>query len=131
MARPKPIGFEVRESKPFNGKTWRVTGYVEGKRKQYWFSTEDDANDDAADRNAEMQAYGSKVNLDSEARLEAFRGAELLEPHGKNVMDAVRHYLNHLNQKSASVPFSTLTSQVRTEFARRVKANEVSDRHAE
>src|SRR4029077_3079700 len=53
------------------------------------------------------------------------------KPHGKNVMDAVRHYLDHLNQKSASVPFSTLTSQVRTEFARRIKANEVSDRHAE
>jgi hypothetical protein len=58
MARPLPVGFEVRESKPFNGKAWR--------------STEEEANTHAADRNAEMQAYGSKVNLDSEARLEAF-----------------------------------------------------------
>jgi integrase len=127
MARPLPVGFEVRESKPFNGKTWRVTGYVEGKRKQYWFSTEDDA----ADRNAEMQAYGSKVNLDSEARLEVFRGTERLKPHGKNVTNAVDYYLAHLQQKAASVPFSTLVTQVRIEFARRVKENEVSDRHAE
>jgi hypothetical protein len=131
MARPLPVGFEVRESKPFNGKAWRVTGYVEGKRKQYWFSTPEDAKADAADRNGEMQAYGTKVNLDSEARLEAFRGAERLKPHGKNVTNAVDYYLAHLQQKAASVPFSTLASQVRTEFARRVKANEVSDRHAE
>lgn len=132
MAKAIPVGFEVRKSnKPFNGKTWRVVGYVDGKRKQHWFSTEEDAKADAADRNEEMKAYGTKVNLDSEARLEAFRGAELLEPHGKNIMDAVLHYLDHLKQTSASVPFSTLASQIRTEFARRINENEVGDRHAE
>jgi integrase len=131
MARPLPIGFEVRESKPYNGKTWRVTGYVDGLRKQYWFATDTEAKADAADRNGEMKAYGTKVNLDSEARLEAYRGAERLKPHGKNVTNAVDYYLAHLQQKSASVPFSTLASQVRTEFTRRIKENEVSDRHAE
>jgi integrase len=131
MARPLPLGFEVRQSKPFNGKKWRVTGYVNGHRKQYWFGTDTDAYADAADRNAEMQAYGSKVNLDSEARLEAFRGAERLRRHGKNVTHAVDYYLAHLQQKATSAPFSTLASQVRTEFARRIKENEVSDRHAE
>jgi integrase len=44
-------------------------------------------------------------------------------------MDAVRYYLDHLNQISASVPFSTLASRVREEFERRKVANEVSDRH--
>jgi integrase len=104
---------------------------VNGDRKQYWFSTEKEAKEDAADRNGEMQAYGTKVNLDSETRLEAFRNAERLKPHGKDVTHAVDYYLDHLKQESASVPFSELASQVRTEFARRVKANEVSDRHAE
>ena len=71
MARPKPIGFEVKKSAPFNGKEWRVTGYLDGKRKQFWFATEREARREAADRNREREAYGSKVNLDAEARLEA------------------------------------------------------------
>jgi integrase len=131
MARPLPLGFEVRESKPFNGKKWRVIGYVNGERKQCWFSTEKEAKANAADRNGEMKAYGTRVNLDSEARLEAFRGAERLRPHGKTVTHAVDFLLAHLERQSASVPFSTLAAQVRQEFGRRVKANEVSDRHAE
>jgi integrase len=131
MPQVRPTEFEVRESKtPFKRKTWRVIGYVDGKRKQYWHSTEKEAKADAADRNAERAAYGAKVNLDAEARLEAFRASELLRPHGKTIMDAVRHYLSHLNQLSVSVPFSTLASKVRTEFVRRQTANEVSDRHA-
>jgi integrase len=131
MPRPRPTEFVVKESKtPFKGKNWRVIGYVDGLRKQYWFSTEKEAKADATDRNAERAAYGSKVSLDAEARLEAFRASELLRPHGKTIMDAVRYYLSHLNQLSVSVPFSTLASRVREEFVRRQKANEVSDRHA-
>jgi hypothetical protein len=71
------------------------------------------------------------VNLDSEARLEAYRAAELLRPHSKTIMDAVRYYLTHLNQLSASVSFSVLAAKIRAEFARRIAANEVSARHAE
>jgi integrase len=130
MPRPRPTEFVVKESKtPFKGKTWRVIGYVDGQRKQYWFDTDKEARADAADRNAERAAYGSKVNLDAEARLEAFRASELLRPHGKTIMDAVRYYLSHLNQLSASVPFSTLASRVRQEFVRRKTANEVGDLH--
>jgi hypothetical protein len=131
MARPKPIGFEVRKSAPFNGKTWRVTGYLDGQRKQFWFATEKEARREAADRNREREAYGSKVNLDSEVRLEAFRAAELLRPHGKTILDAVRYYLDHLERASYSVPFSVLAERVRAEFARRLGKNEVSARHAE
>ena len=46
MAKPKPIGWKYKKSKPFNGKEWRVWGYVDGKRKQYWFSTEKAAKAD-------------------------------------------------------------------------------------
>jgi hypothetical protein len=65
MARPKPVGFAVRKSSPFNGKEWRVTGYLDGKRKQFWFASEKEARKEAADRNREREAYGSKVNLDA------------------------------------------------------------------
>ena len=115
----------------YYGKPFRVWGDVDGRRKQFWFATEKEARADCADRNREREAYGSKVNLDSEARLEAFRAAELLRPHGKTIMDAVRHYLTHLNQLSSSTPFSVLAAKVREEFKRRVEANEVSARHAE
>jgi integrase len=130
MAKPKPVGFQWKKSKPFAGKEYRVWGYEDGKRKQYWFATEKEAKSDCADRNQEREAYGSKVNLDSETRLEAFRAAELLRPHGKTLMDAVWHYLTHLKQLSTSVPFSVLANQVRSEFKRRKQSNEVSERHA-
>jgi integrase len=132
MAKPRPIGFQVKQStKPFNGKTWRVEGYVDGQRKIYWFADEDSAKADCKDRNEEMQAYGSKVNLDSEARLEAFRAAELLQPYGKTIMHAVHFYAAHLNKMSSSVPFAALAVQVRSEFSRRLEKNEVSERHDE
>lgn len=131
MARPKPIGFVVKKSAPFNGKEWRVFGYSDGKRKQFWFATEREAKREAADRNREREAYGSRVNLDSEARLEAYRASELLRPHGKTILDAVRYYLDHLEKVSYSVPFSALAEQVRAEFGRRLAKNEVSNRHAE
>ena len=131
MARPRIFEWRAKESKtPYKGKTWRVIGSVDGVRKQYWFSTEREAKADCADRNQERAAYGSKVNLDAEARLEAFRAAELLRPHGTTIMDAVHYYLRHLNQLSVSVPFSALATRVREEFVRRLAANEVSFRHA-
>src|SRR5258708_11828399 len=111
---------KVVESKtPFHGKKWRVIGYKDGQRKQYWFATEKEAKADAADRNTERAAYGSKVNLDSEARLEAFRASELLRPHGKTITDAGRYYLEHLNQLSTYVPFSALPLRVLAAVLRR------------
>jgi integrase len=108
-----------------------ATGYLDGKRKQFWFATEKEARREAADRNREREAYGSKVNLDSEARLEAYRASELLRPHGKTILDAVRYYLDRLEKSSYSVPFSALAERVRAEFDRRVAKDEVSERHAE
>jgi integrase len=130
MAKPRPTEWKWKKSKPFKRKQYRVWGYVDGQRKQYWFATEREAKADCADRNQERAAYGSKVNLDSQSRFEAFRASELLAPHGKTIMDAVRFYLSHLDQMSVSVPFSVLAARVREEFVRRQGANEVSDRHA-
>jgi integrase len=129
MAKPKPTEFQVRKSSPFNGRQWRVIGYIDGKRKQYWFSTEKEAKADAADRNRERSAYGSKVNLDSDARLEAFRASELLRPHGKTILDAVHFYLSHLARLSASIPVTEFAGKVRLEFDRRKTTGESSVRH--
>jgi integrase len=101
------------------------------KRKQFWFATEKEAKAVCADRNQEQAAYGSKVNLDSEARLEAFRASELLKGSGATILDAVRFYLEQQKQVSASGPFSELAAKVRAEFKRRLEEKEVSDRHSE
>jgi integrase len=132
MAKPKPTGFQWKKMPtPFNGKAYRVWGEVDGKRKQFWFATEKEAKAVTADRNQEQAAYGSKVNLDSEARLEAYRASELLEGSGATILDAVRFYLAHQKQAFASGPFSELAVKVRAEFKRRLEENEVSDRHSE
>ena len=131
MPKPKPTTFEVRKSKPFCGKEWRVTGYVDGKRKQFWYATEKQARAEAAWRNQERSAYGSKVNLDSELRLEAYRANELLKPHNKTILDAVNHYRAHLNTLASSVSFSVLAEKIRTEYKRRRENNETSDRNVE
>ena len=136
MAKPKAIGFQWKKMPtPYHGKAYRVWGEVaeEGKikRKKFWFATEKEAKAVCADRNQEQAAYGSKVNLDSEASLEAFRASELLKGSGATILDAVRFYLAHQKQVSASGPFSELAAKVRAEFKRRLEEKEVSDRHSE
>src|SRR5438132_3600695 len=96
MAKPRPTHFSVKKSKPFQGREWRVIGYTDGKRKQFWFATEKEARADAAYRNREREAYGSKVNIDAELRLEAFRASEILKPHGHTILDAFDFLLRTL-----------------------------------
>jgi hypothetical protein len=63
MARPRPSFYEVRESKNgFNGKHWKITAYVDGKRKQIWCASEKEAKTLANDKNAELTAYGSQLS---------------------------------------------------------------------
>jgi len=53
MPRPRPNLFEVRYSaKPNRENHWRIVGFKNGKRIQYWFKSEPDAKAAAADRNA-------------------------------------------------------------------------------
>src|SRR6266550_1647171 len=128
MPRVKPKEWKWMKCKPFREREYRVWGYVDGVRKQYWFTTEREARADCDDRNQDRDAYGSKINLDPRSRLEAFRATELLKPHGKTLMDAVRHYLEYLNRTAVSVPFSTLMARVREEFIRREETDEIGDR---
>ena len=104
---------------------------MDGKRKQFWCATEKQARAEAAWRNQERSAYGSKVNLDSELRLEAYRANELLKPHNKTILDAVNHYRAHLSTLASSVSFSVLAEKIRAEYKRRRENNETSDRNVE
>jgi hypothetical protein len=61
----------------------------------------------------------------------ATEGATSLVPFRKTLRDAVQFYLAHLKDTAASVLFSELAVKARAEFARRLKENEVSQRHAE
>jgi hypothetical protein len=60
MPRPRPILFEVRQ--PTNAK-WRIVGFVDSVRKQFWFNSEKEAKQAAKDRNDELIAHGSQVAL--------------------------------------------------------------------
>jgi integrase len=129
VAKPKPVGFVVRKSRPFKGKEWRVIGYEDGKRKQFWFASEKEAKKDAADRNEEREAYGTKINLDSEARYEAAKAADLLRPYGKTILDAVHFYRAHLDKEVTSISVSELCTRVKAEFQRRLEKGEASKKH--
>lgn len=132
MPRKRPTLFEVRYSaKPNRNNHWRIVGFKDGKRKQYWYKSEEDADAGAADLNAEITAYGTQVALSSFDRVRATHAAERLKPYGKTIDDAVNFYIEHLDRLAASVPFSTLASQIRDEFKRRAANNEASSRHIE
>jgi hypothetical protein len=106
MAKHRPSTYEVREStKPFNGKCWRVIGYKDGKRKQYWFSSKDDATKDAWDRNLQLSNHGSSLELSSFYRADALTAQRLLAPyHGVSLADAARHYVSFAVARAASKP---------------------------
>jgi len=107
MPRPRPTLFEVRYSaKPNRDNHWRIVGWKHGKRTQYWFKSEDDAQKAADDLNAEITAHGTQAALSSADRLRAIHAAERLRPYGKTIDDAVNHYISYLDQLAASVPFS-------------------------
>src|SRR6516162_582990 len=57
MARPRPLVYQVRQVKtPYHGKSWKVTAYIGGKRKQHWFASEREAKTFADDSTAELHA---------------------------------------------------------------------------
>ena len=76
MSKPRPTTYVVQTSKkPFAGKAFRVVGYnKEGKRKQYWFATEDAAEADARDRNFQLASHGSSLEMTTLDRARATLG---------------------------------------------------------
>jgi hypothetical protein len=131
MPRKRPALFEVRDSRkhPNRDNGWRIVGFVNGIRKQFWFKSQKEAQIAAADRNAEITAFGTQIVLSPSDRVRAVNAAERLAPFGKNLDDAVNFYLSHLKQLESSIPVSELCKVVRAEFDRRLSKNEASLRH--
>jgi integrase len=130
MPRPRPTLFEVRYSeKPNRNNHWRIVGFVNGLRTQFWFASEREAKDAAADKNAEITAYGTQVALTSADRMRAFNAAELLAPYGKTIDDAARYYLAHLRQTADSITVAELCKIIREEFVFRLANDGASLRH--
>jgi integrase len=131
MAKPRPTQFSVRKSKPFQGKTWRVIGYVDGRRKQFWFATEKEAKAEAAWRNKEIEAYGTKLHLDAAVRIEASRASDLLAPYGTSLLGAVQFYLAHRDQVIRSIPFAAFALEYRKDAQARLASGGLRPRAAE
>src|SRR5271166_788456 len=130
MARKRPLLFQVHFSKvPNRLNHWRVVGYLNGVRRQFWFKSEKDAKAAAADRNAQIVAHGSQVSLSAADRVRAAHAAERLVPFGKNIDDAVNFYLAHLQALESSIPVSELCKVVRAEFESRLQHEQCSLRH--
>jgi integrase len=103
MAKPRPINYEVRQSdKPFNGKTWRVVGYKDGKREQFWFDNDRDARAKARAINTEIASHGTELALSPTLKAEAIRALEILQPFGVGLIDAARFYSEREKVKSKS-----------------------------
>ena len=131
MAKPRPTQFEVRKSKPYHGRAWRVTGYVDGKRKALWYATERQARAEAAWRNREIAAYGTRVILDATLRLDAARARDLLAGTELSILDAVRLALNHRDLVIRSKPFAAFASEYRAEIGSRLAQGSRRPRAAE
>ena len=102
MPRRRPLLFEVRA--PITGTQWRIVGFPHGKRTQYFFRTEKEARQSAADRNAEITAYGTRVALSPVDRMRAINATERLAPFGKTIDEAVDHFIGYLKSRESSIP---------------------------
>jgi integrase len=121
MAKPRPVGFVVRESQtPFNGKFFRVEGYKDNQRKIYWFSTKAEADADARDRNVQLAAHGSSLELSSLERADAIKARSVLLPFDVSLLDAARHYADYARTRAASKPLDAFVREYRTEIEARV-----------
>jgi hypothetical protein len=130
MPRPRPNLFQVRYSKvPNRENHWRIVGFINGIRRQFWFKSEKDAKAAAADRNAQIVAHGSQVSLSAADRVRAAHAAERLVPFGKNIDDAVNFYISHLREMESSIPVSELCNIIRGEFDVRLQNGQASLRH--
>jgi integrase len=130
MPRRRPLFYEVRHSDtPCGNNHWRIVGFENGKRKQFWFPNKAAAQEGADEKNAEIAAHGSQSTLTFEERTQARIAIDRLARLGKSLAEAVSCYIDHLAKTSASVPFTALAKHIRSEFKRRLDANEASARH--
>ena len=133
MSRPASSKyFRVFKLSTPNGKRhWKVEGRPAGKRERYYCVTEKEANATAINLNSQIAAFGTQTTLTDEERVAAAACIRILEPYGRGLYDAVYFYRDALDRLASSVTVAELCERVRSEFARRLAAGEISKRHAE
>ena len=116
-------------AKPNGRKFWKVEGRPAGKRERYYFVSEKQAQTAAADLNAQLAAFGTQTLLTDTERVAAATCLKILEPYGKSLYDAVHFYRDYLDRRASSITVAELCERVGSEFERRLKAGEISQRH--
>jgi integrase len=129
-ADPNRKLFEVFELSAANGKNWfKIEGRPKGKRERYYFKTEREAKKGAADRNAQIVAFGSQGALPDSDRVMALECIRMLKEFGKNLYDATHFYRDFLSRQASSISVAELCERVMSEFTRRRDAGEISPLH--
>ena len=128
MARPRPLLYQVRQVKtPYKGKSWKVTAYIDGKRKQHWFASEREAKTFADDSNAELHAYGSQLSdLSPSDRADSQRALDILKGHPEvSLAELAKLYAAQAAARSASKPLDQFLAEYETFILRRVESGEL------
>src|SRR5271166_1365974 len=77
-----------------------------GKRQQLFFSTKSEAQTNCEKLKARKDNFGTSLTALTPARIAAAAEAfKLLDPHGIDLLDAVRSHLASFNERTASVTF--------------------------
>jgi integrase len=122
MSKPRPTTYVVQTSKKhFAGNAFRVVGYnKEGKRKQYWFPTEDAAEADARDRNFQLASHGSSLEMTTLDRADAWNAQAVLAPFKVSLLEAANHYANFARARASSKPLDAFVREYKAEMQGRV-----------
>jgi integrase len=104
-----------------------VVNYREaGKRRRSYFETKEAAQTFASFKNAELKQNGIEhAEFPTALRIMAQEGMEQLKPFGKNIADAVRHYVAHLKASERSCTAEQLVK----ELLKAKEADGVGERH--
>jgi integrase len=128
---PRTKLFVLKKSPDTMSSRYYIEGYLSGRRKRFYYKSKSAANKAANDKNREITAFGTQISLDNATRVLAAECLKRLQPFGKSLADAVDFYLDHLKKISGSVTVQEFALAVRSEFARRLEAEEISARHEE
>ena len=121
MSKPRPTTYVVQISKkPFAGKAFRVVGYKDGIRKQYWFATEDAAEADARDRNFQLASHGSSLEMTTLDRADAWNAQAVLAPFKVSLLEAANHYATFVRARATSKPLDAFVREYKAEMQGRV-----------
>lgn len=122
MGRRAKPEYQVFKAKKPNGKNrWYIVGRPNGKRIRAWYSTEEQAEAEATERNIKLRRLGSAAaEIDNRLIVMASEGAGKLAPFGKTIRDAVDFYYAHLVARAASKPVNKFVEDLKADMQIRV-----------